>query len=96
MAQVDVTLSRRQAQEVALAQDRGQQGGDTALAELAAFQHQMRQPWMLAQTRHRAAVRRDCARFVQRAEIDEQGACRSERRGRRWRQPGQGGVIGAP
>ena len=56
----------------------------------------MRQPRMLAEPRHRPAVRRDRARPIERAEIEQQRARRGERGSGRRRQPGQGGVARAP
>ena len=96
MAQVDVALALGQAQEVALAQDRRKQGGDLALAQFAALQHEMRQSRMLSQPCHCPSVRRDRAQLIERPEIEQQGARRGQRGGGRRRQPGQGGVAGAP
>ena len=58
VAQIDVAL----AQEVALAEDGRDQGGDPALLQLAALEHEMREPRMLAEPHHGAAMRRDRAR----------------------------------
>ncbi len=96
MAQIDVTLALRQAQEIALAEDRREQSGDLALPQFAALQHEMRQSRMLSQPRHRAAVRRDRARFIQRTEIEQQRACRGQRGGGRRCQPGQRGLARPP
>ncbi len=94
MAQIDVALAGRQAQEIALAQDRCKQRRHASLSQFAALDHQMRQPRMLAEPHHGAAVRRDGAGRAHRAEVEQQRARRCQRRGRRRRQPRQGGSVG--
>ncbi len=78
MPQVDIALAGWQAQKIALAQDGGQQGGDPALAQFAAFQDQVREARMLTQPDHGAAMRRDRSRGVDGAEIAQQRPCRRQ------------------
>ncbi len=78
MTQIDIALARRQAQEIAFAQDRGQQTGDPPLAQFTALEHEMCKTRMLADARYRAAMRRDRASIVDRPQIEQQRARRGQ------------------